>query len=179
MNESTEVWGRWKKEEIFLCALHVKCMCTMCYGTHLCGNVSSFLKIFRISSPSNTNKRSGCPIRPPTFAILPYCWCREYMTLSKSWMRYWPDRWTTQDHHENWKINIKRTWIKNIDDIFRWLLFKRTNNLKILEFCVRIFLSIRNIKNIYGKCAKIKIAHNFFKDFMCIHINTKTGLYMC
>lgn len=59
---------------------------------YLCGRSSSFLNIFRISSPSKTNSRSGWPIRPPTLAILPYCFCNEYMTLSRSCIEYWPEK---------------------------------------------------------------------------------------
>lgn len=57
---------------------------------HLCGNVSSFLNMLRISSPSKTNSKSGWPIRPPTLAILPNCLFNVNITLSKSCIRYWP-----------------------------------------------------------------------------------------
>ncbi len=58
--------------------------------TYLCGNTSSRLNTLRISSPSNTNNKSGCPIRPPTLAIFPYCFCNEFITLSRSCIRYCP-----------------------------------------------------------------------------------------
>lgn len=57
---------------------------------YLCGNTSSRLNTLRISSPSNTNNKSGCPIRPPTLAIFPYCLCNEVMTLSRSDIWYCP-----------------------------------------------------------------------------------------
>lgn len=45
---------------------------------------------FSISSASNTNSKSGRPIKPPSLTIRPYCSCNCPDTLAKSEILYCP-----------------------------------------------------------------------------------------
>lgn len=133
----------------------------MSASTYRCGNVSSFLKIFRISSPSNINNKSGCPIRPPTFAILPYCLFSEYITLSKSWIRYWPicrtNELSLESFHSADKWNIKHD---NDIESRKYFLFLRT---KLFHFYSFLFVSYDSPNIFHQKQNKIHLCwpHDF------------------